>query len=78
MTGRDLIIYILQHNLENEEVLKDGIFLGFMTAEQIAAKFNVGVATILLWHDFGWIDGVKLGDTLYFLSDLDDPRGKTN
>ena len=78
MTGRDLIIYILQHNLENEEVLKDGIFLGFMTVEQAAARFNVGVETMMLWHEFGWIKGVKLGDTLYFLQDVEDPRGKTN
>ena len=27
MTGKDLIIYILQNDLENEIVIKDGIFV---------------------------------------------------
>lgn len=78
MTGRDLIVYILQHNLENEEVLKDGIFLNFMTVDQFAAQCNVGPATVLFWYGHGWIDGLKLGDTLYFTSDVQDPRGCTN
>jgi hypothetical protein len=44
MTGRDLIVYILQNNLENEPVFKDGKFIGFMTEGEAAEKFDVGVA----------------------------------
>lgn len=65
MTGKDLIIYILSNNLENEPVYKNGKLLGFLTAMEAAAKFEVGVATVDLWWEFGLLDGIKIGDTLY-------------
>ena len=37
MTGRELILYILQNGLENEEVFKDGIFVGFIPEEEIVS-----------------------------------------
>ena len=46
MTGKELIIYILQNNLEDEIVIKDGIFVWLMNEEEAAAKFDVGVATV--------------------------------
>lgn len=74
MTGRDLIIYILKNNLENEVVLKDGIFIGFMTEKEAAVKFEVGVETIRVWYTLGVLDGVEFGDAVYFLKDVEDPR----
>ena len=50
MTGKELILYILQNNLENTVVMQDGMFIGFMTEEEAAVKFNVGVATIRGWQ----------------------------
>lgn len=46
MTGRDLILYILANNLENEPVFKNGKFIGFDTEESFAAKHNVGIETV--------------------------------
>ena len=46
MTGRDLIIYILQNNLEDEEIFKDGKFIGFVTLNEAAVRLNVGVETV--------------------------------
>lgn len=66
MTGKELIIYILSHNLENEEVFIDGKLVGFMNEEETAALFGVGPATIKLWNDWGWLKGVKIGGELYF------------
>ena len=65
MIGRDLIIYILQNNLEDAPVFEDGRFLGFITEQEAAIKFNVGTATIRLWVDLGRIKGIKVGDMLY-------------
>ncbi len=65
MTGRELIIYILENNLENEPVFKDGKFVGFMTAVEVAEKMNVGVATIFAWWSHGMLDGVVSGGRLY-------------
>ena len=74
MTGKELIIYILKNNLEDEVVFLNGTFIGFMTIEETAQKFDVGVETIKIWYKLGWIDGIKFGDTLYFLKDTSDPR----
>ena len=46
MTCRELIIYILENNLEDEPVFKNGKFIGTMTISEAAAKLNVGSATI--------------------------------
>ncbi len=77
MTGRELIVYILNNQLENEEILKDGIFIGFMNEEEAAAKFQVGVSTIQAWYTCGMLSGSQMGNRLYFLRDVKDPRLKS-
>lgn len=74
MTGKDLILYILQNNLENEVVIKDGIFVWLMTEEEAAVRFNVGVSTVRAWYVCGMIKGTQIGDRLYFLRNIPDPR----
>lgn len=76
MTGKELILYILQNNLEDTVVLKDGIFIGFMTESEAAVKFGVGIETIRAWYYCGWLKGTQIGETLYFLKDVADPRAK--
>lgn len=65
MTGKDLIIYILQNNLENEDVFKDR----FIDLETAAAKFNVGVETIKVWATFGHLKSIKINNQIYILKD---------
>lgn len=74
MTGRDLILYILENKLEDEIVIKDGIFIWLMDEEEAAVKFGVGVAQIRAWYVTGILDGTKIGDRLYFLRNTKDPR----
>lgn len=74
MTGKELILYILQNNLENEVVIKDGIFVWLMDEREAAARFNVGVETVRAWYICGSISGTKIGDHLYFLRNVSDPR----
>lgn len=74
MTGKELILYILQNNLENTVVLEDGFFVGFMTEEEAAVKFGVGIETIRTWYYCKWLKGTKIGDSLYFMKDAADPR----
>lgn len=74
MTGKELIMYILQNNLENTVVLEDCFFTGFMTEKEAAVKFNVGVETIKAWYDCKMLSGTKIGDSLYFRKDATDPR----
>ena len=76
MTGRDLIIYILQNNLEDRDIFENGLFIGFMTEEEAAAKFEVGVSTIRVWHSLGFINGVTIGEKIFIFRNTEDPRIK--
>ena len=81
MTGKELIIYILQNDLENEVVVKDGIFVWLMNEEEAAVKFGVGISTIKAWYACGMLSGTKINNHLYFLRNISDPRktdGKNN
>lgn len=71
MTGRDLIIYILQNNLEDEPIFKDEKFIGFMSVEEAAKKFDVGAATIHMWYNMGYLNGMKLYGELYVLKNAE-------
>lgn len=63
MTGKDLILYILQNDLENEPVFKDGKFIGFNTIEETAVKMGVGTATVSASIKLGQIKSIKIGNT---------------
>lgn len=76
MTGKELIIYILQNDLEDEEVFSDGFFTGMMDVWEAASKFEVGTATIHAWYQLGMLPGISIEDNLYFLKDVKDPREK--
>lgn len=65
MTGRELIIYILENNLEDEVILKDGVILGMMVEEEAAVKYGVGPATIKAWYEQGILSGLKVGKTIF-------------
>lgn len=73
MTGKDLIIYILANNLENEPVFKDGKFIGFVTAGEAAAKMDVGVATVCAWIHQGWLESILVGNRVYIPANFKSP-----
>ena len=70
ITGRELIMLILDNRLEND------VLLTLLSEEELAVRFEVGVATIKTWESLGMIHGWKIGDSLYFLKDTPDPRRK--
>ena len=74
MTGRDLIVYILSNNLENEQVFKDGKFIGFITAQEAAVKFNVGFETIYTWLSQKKLDSINVGHTYLIPADCERPN----
>ena len=61
MTGRELIIYILENNLEDTKLL------GLLTVEEAAVKYGVGPATVKSWYEIGLVKGIKVGDKLFIL-----------
>ena len=74
MTGKELIIYILQNNLENEEIFKGGVLVGFMDEHEAAINYGVGVETVKLWYKRGLLNGTEIGNHIYFPKYADDPR----
>lgn len=76
MTGRELIIYILQNGLENEEVIKDGKFIGFKTMEEVAEELIVGAETVRVWCKLHMIEHVKVGDTYLIPGNYTNPLEK--
>ena len=75
ITGRDLIVYILEHGLEDEPVFDDGIFLGFMKDIEAAVKFNVGLATIRAWCDIDALPYVRINGAIYIPANAKKPEG---
>lgn len=76
MTGRDIIVYILQNNLEDEDIY--GIIAnGFMDYEEAAVKFGVGISTVRTWVQIGLVPSFRIGTSVYLLKSTPDPR-KTN
>ena len=65
MSGRELIIYILKNGLEDEQVIVDGKFLGFLTLQEAAVKFDVGVETVRAWIARGLIEFVYFDGNMY-------------
>lgn len=79
MTGRDLIVYILENNLENEPICQHGKMLGFISAEEAALKFDVGVATVAAWAIRGQLPYIMVAGNLYVftgcgIKDLNEKR----
>lgn len=73
MTGRELIIYILENNLEDKPVWENGSFLGFMTENDAATKFGVGIATVRAWIELDMVPGIKIGTTVYIPANTPSP-----
>ena len=76
MTGRDLIIYILQNHLEDEPIFKDGSFIGCLTDLEFAAKMKTGVETIRALAEMGKLHSIKIENTIYILDFSVQVRGE--
>lgn len=74
MTGRELIIYILENNLEDVSIIENGKFVGFMTVEEAAEKFDVGTSTVIAWITRGLLKSVTIYDNVYIPSNAADPK----
>lgn len=71
MTGRDLILYILKNELENEEIFdENGSFKLGMGVKDAAVALEVGEETVKAWYKLGYLEGVKINDDLYIFPDV--------
>lgn len=72
MKGRDLIIYIMEHNLENEDVFKDDKLVGFLTVTDAAKKYKVGESTVRTWCELGYIKHIAIGELIFIPDGKDE------
>lgn len=73
MTGRDLIVYIMENRLEDQEIIEDGRIIGFVTPDEAATQMNVGTATIYVWIWQKRLPAVRVGDRFYIPANFDPP-----
>ena len=66
MTGRELIMYILENHLEDEPVFQNGTFVGYVSDVKFAEMLGVGVATVRAWIMMGRInDTIMIDDAMF-------------
>lgn len=75
MTGRELVIYILENGLEEEEIIdKDGNPAGMMTPEEAAEHFDVPIATVMAWLGTGKLVSFFIGGSHYIPKNSENPN----
>ena len=72
MTGKELIIYIVEHNLMDKDIFKEGSVFSFLnveclTVEEAALRYNVGYETIHAWCTLGKFQSILVNDKIYIL-----------
>ena len=65
MNGRELIIYILKNNLEDEEVFSEEFWARMPSPMTVAIKFNVGVATVDTWIANKQLEAIEFNGKTY-------------
>ena len=79
MTGKELIMEIIDNNLLDETVYINDIFPGFIRDTEVAKKFGVGTPTIQVWCKQGFFEYFRTNKFYYIREkDLTDPRKRDN
>lgn len=65
MTGKELIIYILENNLENVEIFDDNLNFIFMSIEEAAVQFECGPSTIVTLIKLGRLNAITIDGKYY-------------
>lgn len=73
MTGRELILYILENELEDEDILKDGKFVGLKTLADVAEECGVGTSTVQAWAKLGMLPSTTLNGVMFIPANYISP-----
>lgn len=77
MTGRDLIIYILENHLEDVEIFNDETKPFLVPLDKAAVKLGCGLAGVKALLSIGKIKGIRLNGKYYIFS-TEIERAKRN
>lgn len=76
ITGKDVIIYILENDLVDKVVISEADVSDiFLTMEEVAIKFDTGIAVIEALYELGMIKGYDIGGHVYFSKNIQNPKG---
>ena len=73
MTGKDLIIYILKNNLENENI-EYILAQTFLTKERVAIRLGVGVETVKTMAQLDLLPSIMINGELYIFNDYEKKK----
>lgn len=73
MTGRELMIYILENGLEDTDIFSEGFSPLFITPEEAAIKWGCGPATIKAMINMKKVKGAKHNSEYYVLANQPNP-----
>ena len=78
MTGREMILYIQRHHLENQELFDlKGVPKGMLGTVELARKLNVSQDTVRVWITRGKLEPVvRIAGRNYFYPETTCPDGK--
>lgn len=77
MTGRDLIIYILENHLEDVEIFNDETKPFLVPLDKAAVELGCGLAGVKALFSIGKIKGIRLNGKYYIFS-TEIERAKRN
>ena len=66
MKCKDLVIFIINNNLLDEEIESLKLSKSFLTLEQAAVKLGISTSSLKDIAEAGMLDYLKYGDELYF------------
>lgn len=65
MTGREIIMFILENHLEDTVIFDGNKFRGLLTVEEAAVMLNYGVPTVKALYEMKKIPGFEVNGTIY-------------
>lgn len=76
MTGRELIIFIMEHKLEDVSMFDEKIIPGLMTLDEAAVKWDSGIHTLKALFEMGKLPGVRIDGCIYIYHKTKNPFEK--
>ena len=73
MTGKDLIIYILKNDLENENI-EYILTQTLLTKERVAIRLGVGVETVKTMAQLDLLPSIMINGELYIFNDYEKKK----
>ena len=76
MTGRELIIFILENHLEEVSIFDGDTLPGLMTLDEAAVKWHSGRNPLKALFEMGKISGVIIDEKIYIHKNVENPFSK--